>query len=114
MPHKHYTVTISKPIMKLHLSKSLSPISVSNDNTDNDNNIIDHTIGCSVGWQAATQQMREQTRTTNGVRLRLRLRFGISIRNSNGNGDNINIRVDSAPFPPPQCPCPHTHRGSQP
>ncbi len=98
---KHYSVVIGKPIINLCLSKSPSLISVSNDDINNNDNMIDNMIGCSAGWQAPTQQIREQIRMTN--RVELRLRFSISIRNGNGNRDDTNIRADSAPFLPSWC-----------
>jgi hypothetical protein len=78
---------------------------------DNDDDVIDHTMGRSA-WQAATQQMREQMRMTNGVGLRLR--FGVGVRNGNGNGDDGHEgRLSTFPatmMPMPPC----THRGGQP
>jgi len=103
---------IGEPIMKLHLSESPSLISIGDDDMGNNDNMIDHTIGRLAGWQAATQQMREQTRTTNGVVLGLR--FGISVRNGNGNGDN-GYEGRLGTFPTTTVPIPPCiHRGGQP
>jgi len=46
---KRYTVALGEPIMKLHLTASLSPISVGDEETEEDEG-VEHTIGRVEAW----------------------------------------------------------------
>jgi hypothetical protein len=82
--------------MKPHLSASPSLVSISDDDTDDNDNMINYTIGRSAGQQATTQQTREPRRMPNGVRLGLG--FGVGIEN--GSRDDTDMRAaELAPFP---------------
>jgi len=97
-PRKRYTVALGEPIMKPRLTASPSPISVGDEETEEDEG-VEHTIGRSAGRHASAQYKREPTRTmtTNGVGLG----FGHN-GNGNGNGDDTDTSTDSAPLPPPR------------
>jgi hypothetical protein len=91
------------------LSTSPFLISVGDDDMDDDDNVVDRLIGHWVGHQNATQKMKVQMRTTNGVGLRLG--FGVGVGNGN-NREDTDTRADSAPFLPLRRPCPRAHTGA--
>lgn len=99
-PRKRYTVALGEPIMKARLDASPSPISVGDEETEEEE-VVERTIGRSVGRHVSAQYKREPTRTTtNGVGLG----FGHGVRNGNGNGDgdDTDTSTDSAPLRPPR------------
>jgi len=98
-PRKRYTVALGEPIMKPRLSASPTPISVGDEDTEEDEG-VERTIGRSAGRHASAQYQRVPTRMTNGVGLG----FGHGVGNGNGNdnGDDTDTSADSAPLAPPR------------
>ena len=86
-PRKRYTVALGEPIMKPRLSASPTPISIGDEDTEEDE-VVERTIGRSAGRHASAQYHRVPTRATNGV--------------GNGNGDDTDTSADSAPLSPPR------------
>jgi hypothetical protein len=95
-PRKRYTVALGEPIMKPRPAGSPSPISVGDEETEDEEG-VERTIGRSAGRHASAQYKREPTtRTTNGVGLG----FGHGV--GNGNGDDTDTSADSPPLVPPR------------
>ncbi|KAI9507111.1 hypothetical protein F5148DRAFT_1015458 [Russula earlei] len=98
-PRKRYTVALGEPIMKPRVTTSPSPISVGDDDTEEEE-VFDRTIGRSAGRHATTQQKQGQQR--NGGRLGPGAGVGV------GNGDDTDTSADLAPLSPPRRARAHT------
>ena len=95
-PRKRYTVALGEPIMKPRMSSSPPPISVGDDDTEEED-AIERTIGRSAGRHAATapQQRRDMGQPHYGGQRR---KNGIGA----GAGDDTDTSADSVPLSPPR------------
>ena len=99
-PRKRYTVALGEPIMKPRMSASPPPISVGDEEDDDDGandageeDFVDRTIGRSVGRHTSAQHKRGQR--SNGVGLGFG--FGLGMGNGALTGEDTDTSMDSAP-----------------